>query len=543
MSKIDTIQNIIYKKRERAYLNLAVGQVIDVNDPQEMGRVRVIVPYYGDTEDMLVEDIPWASPISPLSGTMGDVPRGRDETFSKGPVGYGMFNVPQVGAFVLVGCFEGDPRYRFYLGCLHDQFLIHTMPHGRYFYKSVEGFDGKPEGPLTSTETELEPLYSSFTQCFTKTSSQQITSTSEPPKPRDNYEFRTRVADNGVGGINSRYINSEDVLISSLEDDKEEVFTENDGNVISHTHGYSVSLTVKDITNETTGKVYNPSIYSWTTPGFHSISMDDNPNSCKIKIRTTAGHQILMDDTNERIYINTAQGKTWIEIDEKGNIDIYGERHISVHAEKDINFTAGDTFRVKAKNGIHMISEDEIRLHSKGVNGGDLHIKSDTNLRINSLSETRLEAVGDVHFKLKANALFDVGSGLDFKSGSDAKFDSSGSLHLKAGSSVNIGAGSNLNLKAGGDILNTASSIHLNGPSAADPASANSASLSEIKESWWTNRIPEHEPWARVMTTPDKTDQDKNNTHEDAAEFSYDDPNVGKIERGENLNRNKKWHR
>ena len=33
------------------------------------------------------------------------------------------------------------------------------------------------------------------------------------------------------------------------------------------------------------------------------------------------------------------------------------------------------------------------------------------------------------------------------------------------------------------------------------------------------------------------------NTHENANEFSYDDPDVGRVERGKNLLRNPKWHR
>ena len=127
---------------------LSVGRVVDTNDPQQMGRVRAACAYFGDNETTLVENIPWATPISPLAGTTATTARGREDNETIGPVAYGMFNVPKVGTFVLLGCIEGDPQHRIYLGCLHDQFLPHTLPHGRYTYKTNDVLTDEPSGPL-----------------------------------------------------------------------------------------------------------------------------------------------------------------------------------------------------------------------------------------------------------------------------------------------------------------------------------------------------------------------------------------------------------
>ena len=513
---------------------LTLGQVVDTNDPQQMGRVRVACPFFGDTPETIIEDIPWATPISPLAGSAASISRGRGDVKSGGYIAYGMFNVPKVTSYVLVGCLEGDPRFRIYLGGMHDQFLPHTLPHGRYTYKKNDDLTDEPSGPLSSTENRIQPLYDSQTEAFLKRKEQQIVGgTDELIEPRKNFEYRTRAADHGVGGVNNKYIGSEDNIYTDEPDDSEQEFTEPDGNVIENTHGYRKNRVTDKFKSSETGFLYDPQIYSWTTPGFHSVSMHDGADNCRIRIRSTHGHQIIMDDTNERVYISTALGKTWIELDEKGNIDIYGERNISVHAEKDINFTAGGTFRVKAKEGIHMISENEIRMHAKA---GNLHLKSGGTTELHSVGDMSmsfpnlfLTATTDIHIKASAGIL-------NLESGSVASIKASTSLNLESGSG-------GMNLLSAGQILQTGSAIHLNGPGAASAIGATSSTPSNTFDAWWTNRIPEHEPWARMMTDPTKTDADVDNTHTDSGEYSYNDPDVGRIERGETLNRNPKWHR
>lgn len=515
------------------FQQLTLGEVVDTNDPQQMGRIRVACPYFGDGEGTVIEDIPWASPISPLAGTNDSASRGRGDDKTVGPVAYGMCNVPKAGAYVLIACLEGDPKFRVYLGGLHDQFLMHTLPHGRYTYRKAGAIKDEPSGPLSSTEDPIQPLYDSQTETFTKpTTSAGAPTAQAAPEPRKSFEYRSRGADQGVSGVENEFINVDDIIFSSKPDDIEESFTEADGNEIKNTFGYNKSRVQEGLLSGLTEFVYDPQVYSWTTPGFHSISMSDNSSNCRFRIRTTHGHQIILDDTNERIYISTPGGKTWIELDEKGNIDIYGERNISVHAEKDINFTAGDTFRVKAKNGIHLISEGEMRLHAKA---GNLHLKSGGKTEINSIgnismstSNLFLSAQTDIHIKA-----------------------SGGVLNLQSGTATSIGAGSVLNLEAGadanilasGNILQTASAIHLNGPSAGSAAAATGTVPANTLEAYWTDRVPEHEPWARTMTDPGKTDKDTNNTHNQASEFEYDSTNVGRKERGVDLTRNPKWHR
>lgn len=485
------IRNAI-KNREptSTFDKLTLGEVVDTNDPQQMGRLRVLCPALGDNSSAKISEIPWATYVSPLGGVTDTASRGRAEYDTEGPVSYGMWNIPKVGSTVLVACLDGDTHYRLWLGCLVGQFFPHTLPHGRFSYDAASD---QPAGPLSSAEKPIQPTYSELTLAFTK--SKDSVTAGLADDARSSFEFRTRGSDYSVAAIVNNLVQSVDSYVSSVSDDQDINVTEDDGNILHITQGYAESRVEPPLSfSATNNKNYDPQTYSWTTPGFHSVSMDDRPENCRIRIRTTHGHQIIMDDTNERMYISTPQGDTWIELDEKGNIDIYGKRNVSIHAEKDINMTTDKTFRVKAKEGIHLISEDEVRIHSKGGNG--MNFKSD--------KELHMESLENMHIKTSQ-----IG-------------------HFTTGQTLNILSGENTYMSAGPDI-------HLNGPPA---LSANNS-----KEAFWTDRIPEHEPWCRVMTKPSVTDNDNANTHANAAEYKYNDKNVGRVERGEDLGRNPKWHR
>ena len=116
--------------------SLTVGTVVDTNDPQQMGRIRISVPAYHDTFETKISDIPWATYVTPFGGVMGygtrgpDTPNAPSET--NGPMSYGMWAIPKVGAQVIVSCIDGNPELRIWIGCIYTPALAHTLPHGRY---------------------------------------------------------------------------------------------------------------------------------------------------------------------------------------------------------------------------------------------------------------------------------------------------------------------------------------------------------------------------------------------------------------------------
>lgn len=449
---------------------ITIGTVVDTNDPQQMGRVRVVCPMLNDRFDSPLEDIPWAMYATPFGGSVSVGTRGPEENATQGAVSYGMWAIPKVGAQALIMCIDANPLQRVWVGCLYGQFLPHTMPHGRFFagnHPALPTETGKPVGPLSTDEDPIQPLYSNLKEAFGES--------------QTNYEWKTRAADYSVAGVDLDVIHTTQSIVPEDKDVKLD-----DRNI---TQGYGVSRIAPHLRSSVTEKNYDPTIYSITTPGFHSLSMDDRGENCRVRLRTSAGHQIIMDDTNERIYVSTAKGNNWIEIDQAGNIDVYSEGNISYHAKKAINFTA-DEIRMYARQGVHIHSEKEIRMKATT----DMHISS-SNLRVHTVSSAFIEATGNLSMK---------------------------------GATTFIEATATLNLLAGGNILETGAAVHLNGP----PASP--ASPAGEQNAFFTNRIPDHEPYARTMTKNDFTLE---------PEFSYDDPNVGKSERGTPITRNTNWQR
>ena len=476
---------------------ITTGIVVDNNDPQQMGRVRAMCTALGDLPTMTVKDIPWSIYGSPLAGFDRMNHRGREKQTTDGGVAYGMWNIPKVGAQVLIACINGNPNYRVYIGCVYKQFHTSTIPHGRYF--------GTTDGPLSAAETPIQPLYDNLEENF---------------QNMDSYEFRSRGADFSAAGFQAAFIGNEHNKSSKKSDDVETKVTGADGKTFEVTQGYAETQLTPGATNSVTGNLYDSTVYSWTTPGFHGISMDDRPENCRMKFRTTGGHQILLDDTNERIYISTAKGKTWIEIDEQGTIDIFSEQDFSVRSEGDINFTTNKTFRVSAKDGIHMAcTEGPMRIHASQ----DIDIKSNQVLKIESTEDLKIQTHAAIHIKSGTDSFFTSGTVMNVLTGSDLRLTSGGSTHLTAS----------------GQFVATGDQIHFNGP-AGTPAS--NAQPADAKDAYWTSRVPDHESWARSYMDL-SADQDLNNAH--IPEYSYDDPRVGtgSVVRSKTFNRNDLWRR
>ena len=314
----------MYTPSVDVYNTHAVGTVVDTNDPQGRGRVRAYCPDYGDIPGAAIETIPWCRYVSSFGGMVTSDTMGRGPTDKKtdGSVAYGMWSVPKVGSEVLLICINGDSSRRAYIGCLMPDNAEHTMPHGRFL-------DG--DGPFSSTEKPIEPLYSNLKKAF--------------GDDHNKHEFKTRGADSSVTGLTQNDIDKK--LTTSKKKD-------------SNT-GYKKSRMHPDKKSDITDVTFDPQIYSMTSPGFHSISMDDSLDNGRIRIRSACGHSIIMDDTNERIYINTAEGNSWIELDQDGTIDIYSSKSVSVNSDTDISFHAKESIRLDSKN-IHLTASEDIRV-------------------------------------------------------------------------------------------------------------------------------------------------------------------------------------
>jgi len=519
-----------------AFHGVTLGVVVDTNDPQQMGRARAVCRALGDDIEAKVTDVPWASYAAPFAGTtqVGSKGVGSPAAETTGPVAYGMWGIPKVGANVLIMCIDGDPQTRVWVGCLPVQHGTHTMPHGRYSYKDNDAFPDsttKPVGPMTGYETEINPLSQNFKTAF-----------GDPPEGDHNFEFASRAADFQVSGIKSLHV---PFTGSSVSDDDDIDTGLGDSSLQTSRQGYQTNRQAPNqfVPERIAPRNLDNMVTSIVSPGFHAISMDDREENSRIRIRTVGGNQIIMDDTNERVYISTAKGENWIEIDERGNIDIYTSGKLSAHAKEDINFTTDSSFRVYAKKGIQMTSDLETRITSNN----DISVKSNQGtFRAQSQRDVLIESTGqDVHLRAGANMFATTQDDLHIKS-DNLFIESRSSSNIKSGQTLNIQAGSAMNL-LGGSIIATGGPIHLNGPQASSAESAINADRADPNNDFtalFVNRVPDHEPWPRVDTKNDTTLDDL---------YEYTNTEIGRKRRITDITgrkfdivdipRNKNWRR
>jgi len=268
--------------------------------------------------------------------------------------------------------------------------------------------------------------------------------------------------------------------------------------------------------------------------------MDDRQGNTRMKFRTSTGHQILLDDTNERIYVSTNQGNCWFEMDSNGNMDVYSGLRLNIFSANDMNLTSGESIRLTAKD-IHMKASNEVRMTATA----DIGVHSNANIRMGAGAGFFTQAGGDYNVNLGGTLFVSSGGAQNYSSGASIFLTSSGSNEIQAG----------------GNVVVTAPMIYRNsGPAAQSAAPAQLAAEQPAKH---TNRIPQHEPWPRMMMDATRsnmveeeakpaTDGSKWTSEpikfdgSNPAEFefkSYNDPNIGRIEGGTMIVRNKLWHR
>ena len=159
-----------------------------------------------------------------------------------------------------------------------------------------------------------------------------------------------------------------------------------------------------------------------------------------VRLKTRTGHQILMHNTEDLIYIANSRGTAWIELSSNGKVDIYAASDVSIHSEADMNFKADGSMYFEA--------------------GADIHMKAGANIFQTSTANIELKAGADGKITTAAN--------LDFYSGGDTRSNAA-NTHWTAGSHTTKGT------------------IEQNGP---EPTAA-----TESVEADPAQRVPEHEPW------------------------------------------------
>jgi hypothetical protein len=543
-----------------------LAKIVSFLDPAYMGNLQVQILSEVGTEKHKEGELHQVRYMSPFMGYTGSEFATAELDYNNSQKSYGLWMIPpDVGSIVMVIFVQGDPKKGYWIGCVHNaqnpgvNFM--TPGYASTTYNNEDVKKRLPVAEFNLKSAEIVPL--------------DLSKTKKAIHPFKDILDQQGLLLDDIRGITSS---------SARREWPSAVFGISTPGPIDKQNGAKKAKTGKTDNEATTfvsrlggssfvmddgdDKFLRKKTAGEGPPEYVSVEGKEEggdvtiPHNELIRLRTRTGHQILLHNSEDLIYIGNARGTTWIEMTSNGKIDIYAEDSISVHTKNDLNFYAdrdinmecGRNFNTKV--GGEMQTEvvadqntiiegnqsnwiqgnvnttiDGNHLHKNDGNfnlktGGNVKITTDGNVDISTGGDNKLTASGNSDFSSGGNNVITAGGALDIKSGGASKWTGGGATSI-----------------GGASLVLSASKINLNGPAAptaATAAEAEEAEEAELPKVLKTHsvpdetgstlfdtimrRVPTHEPWAHhenldpEQFTPEKTDRDIDGRNEDNSE-------------------------
>jgi predicted chitinase len=480
--------------------------VVSLLDPKRMGAIQVELLKNSSSGNQpersgQIVTVQYMSPfagVTPIDGTTSK------EDFQGTQKSYGFWAIPPtVGTKVLVMFAEGNLARGYWIGCIPDTYQNHMMPDpwagtefnntdssrklptGEYNKRLSTGVGNNPSKYIKPTNTDFytalarQGLVNDDIRGPANSTSRRNLPSSvfgmSTPGPRDK---RDGAPKSSVGPLENRAQSFTSVLGGSsiVMDDGDERFIRN-----SYA-GQDAMLYTDTITD------------AQATTGIKTL-----PKGESFRIRTRTGHQILMHNSEDLIYIGNAQGSSWIELTSNGKIDIYAQDSISIRTQVDLNISSDRDINMTAARDINLNSGRDYKLTAS--NNSDVKVGVDHKLDVGSNHDVYVGATQKIFVGADNNLLvtgphsITSQATLDINTTGDRK-DTQANLDLNTGGYNYLTSGANTEIAASGDILETGTNIHMNGPAATGAASAGTAATAAVAApALWPVRVPVHEPW------------------------------------------------
>jgi hypothetical protein len=437
----------------------ALGVVKNNIDPTRGGRIQVYIADFGAPDPDDSSSWVTVAYMSPFFGaTQGSGGQDTLGSYIQNPSSYGMwFSPPDVGSTVVCIFVNGDMNYGYYIGGVPSPELLQMIPaigsseNVTLNAGESNSYGGATRLPVTNLNTDNATLAdgSGFLDAAKPVHSYVASILSQQGLIRDPIR----------GTISS----------SALRESPSRVGwgVSTPGRPI-YKGGYTddnVAKAAEDGKESTLGVV--------ARRGGHSIVMDDGDligNDQLIRIRTALGHQILMSDDGQTLFIIHSNGQSYIELGKEGTIDMYATNSVNIRTQGDLNLHADNNININATK--------------------DLNIAADN---INIQSETDI----------------------NFRAGANFKGYTLGTYTIKVDGAMSMGAGGSGSYASAGDMFINGSKVNLNTGQTSTapevvaplPTVAHTDTLFDKIKGWAAapakllsivSRAPAHAPWANA---------------------------------------------
>lgn len=457
-----------------------IGRIVSHLDQKFMGALQVQLLSYNDTGDdyQATNEVVSCFYAPPFYGSTPKTGLKAGTTYAETTQTYGMWFVPpDVGSKVLVMLVEGRRDFGYWFACVPDDFMNFMIPDGRAStLNTVGNVDLQSEIPEVVAAAEgLKVPVGEYNRATINPSGE--TQPTNYPKPRNDLFIETlteqgllvddirgttstsarREVPSAVFGVNTpgpmdKRPNAPTTNIGTLQ---------NEINVPSSRLGGS-SFVMDDGDDKFVRKGPADSMPSEYVDREYGDSQEGDvtiPANELVRIRTRTGHQILLHNSEDLIYIGNSKGTTWIELTSNGKIDIYAQDSVSVHSENDLNFSADRDVNFECRNMNMVISgtykNSTGKTHST-TSGEFFAVKAGDSITHSAgtfIADTAQEGIS--HSAVTGNS--------NFSAGGEICIDTDRNINITTADNLNITTGLNYNLKSTGGIFltSTEADLHL----------------------------------------------------------------------------------
>ena len=388
-----------------------LGVVKNNIDSTRAGRIDVYIADFGSPNPDDKSSWITVSYMSPFFGSTQ--PQGGSKaddygTYTQNPSSYGMwYSPPDIGSTVVCIFINGDVNYGYYIGSILPPELLQMIPAIGASDKIVAngpesaGLGGATILPVVNINTNNKAI--NDVQTFLNAA-----------KPIHSYSssiyFQQGLIRDPIRGP---------ISTSALRESPSQV-------------GWGVSTPGRPIyqggftdSNVLTNgvKSSDESLQLVSRRGGHSIVMDDGDVTGKdqlIRLRTALGHQILMSDDGQTLFIIHANGQSYVELGKEGTIDMYATNSVNIRTQGDLNLHADNNININAKKDIN-IAADNIKINAET----DISYRSGGNFSGYTLGT----------YTVKVNGAMSMGAG------GEGSYASAGTMYVN-GSKINLNTGS-----------------------------------------------------------------------------------------------------
>jgi hypothetical protein len=390
-----------YREDKGGMVNLipypVIGIVKDNIDATRNGTIRVYIANYGginpdDSNSWISVRYmsPWFGISSPNHDPRDGTTRDTYGSFGKNATSYGMWmSAPDLGSQVICIFVNGVREQGYYIGGAPAVGLHHMVP-------AIGGSDTViPNKTEASTYGNVKMLPTVEANYSNPAIAQSRTPYYEP-KPVHSYQasilaYQGLIRDNIRGVISS----------SSQRESPSRVFGISTPGTPVYAGGYTNSTIKEAAKTQDISKLQQVG-----RTGGHTFVMDDGTVDGQdqlMRFRTSGGHQIMMNDSGQTIFIIHANGNSWIELGKEGTVDIFTNNSFNVRSKGDVNLHADRDVNIHAGRNLNMF-------------GNSVKVESDTDTTMRAGGNIMQHSLGSWSFKVEGAMTLESNAPANFAS-------------------------------------------------------------------------------------------------------------------------------